>query len=120
MFAAPVHFSRFAAQLPRRPRQVRHDIVQPRLARLLLHLRQRPETPRLVNPLHRPRYAAVNTVLRLTRQLVAVPPVRHPRYRETDAGGDWLTQSGLLTPPFSIEALPGRIIIRAEPGVILA
>ncbi|MCA7015367.1 type I toxin-antitoxin system SymE family toxin, partial [Dickeya dadantii] len=34
--------------------------------------------------------------------------------------GDWLTQSGLLIPPFSIEALPGRIIIRAEPGVMLA
>ncbi|AYH47465.1 hypothetical protein B6N31_07080 [Dickeya fangzhongdai] len=34
--------------------------------------------------------------------------------------GDWLTQSGLLTPPFSIEALSGRIIIRAEPGAILA
>ncbi|UCZ75998.1 type I toxin-antitoxin system SymE family toxin [Dickeya zeae] len=25
--------------------------------------------------------------------------------------GDWLTRSGLLTPPFSIEALPGRIMI---------
>ncbi|RNM01812.1 type I addiction module toxin, SymE family [Dickeya undicola] len=34
--------------------------------------------------------------------------------------GDWLTQSGLLTPQFSIEALPGRIIIRAEPGMMLA
>ncbi|WP_233789040.1 SymE family type I addiction module toxin [Dickeya zeae] len=34
--------------------------------------------------------------------------------------GDWLTQSGLLTPPFSIEALPGRIILRAEPDVMLA
>ncbi|NPE57233.1 type I addiction module toxin, SymE family [Dickeya dadantii] len=34
--------------------------------------------------------------------------------------GDWLTQSGLLTPPFSIEALPGMIILRAEPGAMLA
>ncbi|WP_338126848.1 hypothetical protein [Dickeya oryzae] len=34
--------------------------------------------------------------------------------------GDWLTQSGLLTPPFSIEALTGRIIIRTESGAMLA
>ncbi|KHN62585.1 hypothetical protein OI70_01660 [Dickeya fangzhongdai] len=39
---------------------------------------------------------------------------------ELTLAGDWLTQSGLLTPPFSIEALPGRIIIRAEPGAMLA
>nr|WP_238554721.1 hypothetical protein [Dickeya zeae] len=26
----------------------------------------------------------------------------------------------MLTPPFSIEALPGRIMIRAEPDVMLA
>ncbi|WP_329610161.1 hypothetical protein [Dickeya zeae] len=34
--------------------------------------------------------------------------------------GDWLTQSGLLTLPFSIEALPGKIIIRAEADMMLA
>ncbi|QYM91707.1 SymE family type I addiction module toxin [Dickeya zeae] len=39
---------------------------------------------------------------------------------ELTLAGDWLTQSGLLTPPFSIEALPGRIILRAEPDVMLA
>ncbi len=39
---------------------------------------------------------------------------------ELTLAGDWLTQSGLLTPPFSNEALPGQIIIRAEPGVMLA
>ncbi|MEM0674668.1 SymE family type I addiction module toxin [Dickeya oryzae] len=39
---------------------------------------------------------------------------------ELTLAGDWLTQSGLLTPPFSIEALPGRIMIRAEPDVMLA
>ncbi|ACT07633.1 Domain of unknown function DUF1813 HSP20-like protein [Dickeya chrysanthemi Ech1591] len=39
---------------------------------------------------------------------------------ELTLAGDWLTQSGLLTPPFSIEALPGKIMIRAEPDVMLA
>ncbi|MBP2835156.1 SymE family type I addiction module toxin [Dickeya zeae] len=39
---------------------------------------------------------------------------------ELTLAGDWLTQSGLLTPPFSIEALPGRIMIRAEPDMMLA
>ncbi|WP_081979764.1 SymE family type I addiction module toxin [Dickeya chrysanthemi] len=39
---------------------------------------------------------------------------------ELTLAGDWLTQSGLLTPPFSIEVLPGRIILRAEPDVMLA
>ncbi|UPT56698.1 SymE family type I addiction module toxin [Dickeya zeae] len=39
---------------------------------------------------------------------------------ELTLAGDWLTQSGLFTPPFSIEALPGRIILRAEPGAMLA
>ncbi|WP_367892682.1 SymE family type I addiction module toxin [Dickeya fangzhongdai] len=39
---------------------------------------------------------------------------------ELTLAGDWLPQSGLLTPPFSIEALPGRIIIRAESRAILA
>ncbi|WP_238554694.1 SymE family type I addiction module toxin [Dickeya zeae] len=33
---------------------------------------------------------------------------------ELTLAGDWLTQSGLLTPPFSIEALPGKIILRTE------
>ncbi|RNM21693.1 type I addiction module toxin, SymE family [Dickeya undicola] len=39
---------------------------------------------------------------------------------ELTLAGDWLTQSGLLTPPFSIEALPGRIILRSESGAMLA
>ncbi|RNM21746.1 type I addiction module toxin, SymE family [Dickeya undicola] len=39
---------------------------------------------------------------------------------ELTLAGDWLTQSGLLTSPFSIEALPGRIMIRAESGAMLA
>ncbi|MDV7008071.1 SymE family type I addiction module toxin [Dickeya solani] len=39
---------------------------------------------------------------------------------ELTLAGDWLTQCGLLTPPFSIEALPGRIILRTEPGAMLA
>ncbi|ADM97668.1 hypothetical protein Dda3937_00825 [Dickeya dadantii 3937] len=39
---------------------------------------------------------------------------------ELTLAGDWLTQSGLLTPPFNIEAQPGRIILRAEPGAMLA
>nr|WP_168364093.1 SymE family type I addiction module toxin [Dickeya zeae] len=39
---------------------------------------------------------------------------------ELTLAGDWLTQSGLLTPPFSIEALPGKIMIRAESGAMLA
>ncbi|AUC44352.1 hypothetical protein D083_4004 [Dickeya solani RNS 08.23.3.1.A] len=39
---------------------------------------------------------------------------------ELTLAGDWLTQSGLLNPPFSIEALPGRIIFRAAPGEMLA
>ncbi|MEI7376480.1 SymE family type I addiction module toxin [Dickeya chrysanthemi] len=58
-------------------------------------------------------------------------PYQHGRQDTNDAdwmgdngeltlAGDWLTQSGLLTPPFSIEALPGRIILRAEPDVMLA
>ncbi|NPE57647.1 type I addiction module toxin, SymE family [Dickeya dadantii] len=38
---------------------------------------------------------------------------------ELTLAGDWLTQSGLLTPPHSIEALPGRIMLRAEPGAVL-
>ncbi|WP_038907448.1 SymE family type I addiction module toxin [Dickeya oryzae] len=39
---------------------------------------------------------------------------------ELTLAGDWLTQSGLFTPPFSIEALPGRIMIRAGSDVMLA
>ncbi|UCZ77418.1 type I toxin-antitoxin system SymE family toxin [Dickeya zeae] len=39
---------------------------------------------------------------------------------ELTLAGDWLTQSGLLTPPFSIETLPGRIMIRAGSGMMLA
>ncbi len=39
---------------------------------------------------------------------------------ELTLAGDWLTQSGLLTPPFNIEALPGKIVLRAEPGAMLA
>ncbi|QDX96646.1 type I toxin-antitoxin system SymE family toxin [Pectobacterium carotovorum subsp. carotovorum] len=34
--------------------------------------------------------------------------------------GDWLTQSGLPGQPLRIEVLPGRIIIRAEVGMMLA
>ncbi|WJM79992.1 SymE family type I addiction module toxin [Pectobacterium brasiliense] len=34
--------------------------------------------------------------------------------------GDWLTQSGLLGQPLSIEGLPGKITIRAEVGNMLA
>ncbi|MEI7307396.1 SymE family type I addiction module toxin [Pectobacterium atrosepticum] len=34
--------------------------------------------------------------------------------------GDWLTQSGLLGQPLSIEVLPGKITIRAEQGSMLA
>ncbi|MEH0874972.1 SymE family type I addiction module toxin [Pectobacterium cacticida] len=34
--------------------------------------------------------------------------------------GDWLTLSGLLGQPLSIEVLPGKIIIRAERGNMLA
>ncbi|WP_233986000.1 MULTISPECIES: SymE family type I addiction module toxin [Pectobacterium] len=34
--------------------------------------------------------------------------------------GDWLTQSGLLGQPLSIDVLPGRITIRAELGTMLA
>ncbi|MEF9678769.1 SymE family type I addiction module toxin [Pectobacterium aroidearum] len=34
--------------------------------------------------------------------------------------GDWLTQSGLLGQPLSIDVLPGRITIRAEQGSMLA
>ncbi|UJR56518.1 type I addiction module toxin, SymE family [Dickeya zeae MS1] len=33
--------------------------------------------------------------------------------------GDWLNQSGLIS-PFSIEALHGKIILRAEPDMMLA
>ncbi|ASN84473.1 type I addiction module toxin, SymE family [Pectobacterium versatile] len=39
---------------------------------------------------------------------------------ELTLAGDWLTQSGLLNQPLSIEVLPGRIIIRAELGNMLA
>lgn len=33
--------------------------------------------------------------------------------------GDWLTLSGLINRPLNIEVLPGRIVIRAEPGLML-
>ncbi|MBA0169512.1 SymE family type I addiction module toxin [Pectobacterium sp. CFBP8739] len=39
---------------------------------------------------------------------------------ELTLAGDWLTQSGLLGQPLRIEVLPGRIIIRAEVGTMLA
>ncbi|GKW22333.1 hypothetical protein PEC302107_40620 [Pectobacterium araliae] len=34
--------------------------------------------------------------------------------------GDWLTRSGLLGQPLEIEVLPGKVIIRAEFGTMLA
>ncbi|RRO02045.1 SymE family type I addiction module toxin [Pectobacterium aquaticum] len=39
---------------------------------------------------------------------------------ELTLSGDWLTLSGLLGQPLRIEVLPGRIIIRAEIGNMLA
>ncbi|WP_233959473.1 SymE family type I addiction module toxin [Pectobacterium versatile] len=39
---------------------------------------------------------------------------------ELTLAGDWLTLSGLLSQPLSIEGLPGKIIIRAEVGTMLA
>ncbi|MBI0473485.1 SymE family type I addiction module toxin [Pectobacterium parmentieri] len=39
---------------------------------------------------------------------------------ELTLAGDWLTQSGLLGQPLSIEVLPGKITIRAEQGSMLA
>ncbi|MCO7252923.1 hypothetical protein KSI86_01975 [Dickeya oryzae] len=74
------------------------------------------------------------TLLRILSGQCVTPPARHD-YREkatnnaqTGAGangeqmlaGDWFTQSRSLTLPFSIEALPGRIMIRAESGAMLA
>ncbi|KGA27738.1 hypothetical protein KU74_22380 [Pectobacterium brasiliense] len=34
--------------------------------------------------------------------------------------GDWLTLSGLLNQPLSIDVLPGKITLRAEQGSMLA
>ncbi|UVO07438.1 type I toxin-antitoxin system SymE family toxin [Pectobacterium polonicum] len=39
---------------------------------------------------------------------------------ELTLAGDWLTLSGLLGQSLSIEGLPGKIIIRAEVGNMLA
>lgn len=39
---------------------------------------------------------------------------------ELTLAGDWLTQSGLLRQSLNIELMPGKMIIRAESGVILA
>ncbi|MCA5933645.1 type I toxin-antitoxin system SymE family toxin [Pectobacterium versatile] len=39
---------------------------------------------------------------------------------ELTLAGDWLTQSGLLNQPLSIEGLLGKIIIRAVQGNMLA
>ncbi|MBA0211305.1 type I addiction module toxin, SymE family [Pectobacterium brasiliense] len=39
---------------------------------------------------------------------------------ELTLAGDWLTLSGLLNQPLSIEVLPGKITIRAERGSMLA
>ncbi|POE05599.1 hypothetical protein BV921_23230, partial [Pectobacterium odoriferum] len=39
---------------------------------------------------------------------------------ELTLAGDWLTLSGLLGQPLNIDVLPGRIIIRAEQGSMLA
>ncbi|KHS77166.1 SymE family type I addiction module toxin [Pectobacterium brasiliense] len=39
---------------------------------------------------------------------------------ELTLAGDWLTLSGLLGQPLGIDVLPGRIIIRAELGNMLA
>ncbi|WP_323637302.1 SymE family type I addiction module toxin [Pectobacterium polaris] len=39
---------------------------------------------------------------------------------ELTLAGDWLTLGGLLGQPLIIEVLPGRIIIRAEIGTMLA
>ncbi|GKX44616.1 hypothetical protein SOASR015_36500 [Pectobacterium carotovorum subsp. carotovorum] len=39
---------------------------------------------------------------------------------ELTLAGDWLTQSGLLGQPLSIDVLPGKIIIRAEQETMLA
>ncbi len=34
--------------------------------------------------------------------------------------GDWLTLSGLIGQPLNIDVLPGKIVIRAEAGTMLA
>ncbi|GKW26807.1 hypothetical protein PEC311524_44010 [Pectobacterium carotovorum subsp. carotovorum] len=39
---------------------------------------------------------------------------------ELTLAGDWLTLSGLLNQPLNIDVLPGKIIIRAEVGNMLA
>ncbi|MDC9822087.1 SymE family type I addiction module toxin [Pectobacterium polonicum] len=39
---------------------------------------------------------------------------------ELTLAGDWLTQSGLLGSPLEIEGPPGKIVIRAAHGVMLA
>ncbi|WP_323642161.1 SymE family type I addiction module toxin [Pectobacterium carotovorum] len=39
---------------------------------------------------------------------------------ELTLAGDWLTLSGLLGQPLRIEVLPGKIVIRAEVGTMLA
>ncbi|TKY81339.1 SymE family type I addiction module toxin [Pectobacterium polonicum] len=39
---------------------------------------------------------------------------------ELTLAGDWLTLSGLLGQPLMVEVLPGKIIIRAEVGNMLA
>ncbi|KML67677.1 SymE family type I addiction module toxin [Pectobacterium carotovorum] len=39
---------------------------------------------------------------------------------ELTLAGDWFTQSGLLGQPLRIDVLPGKIIIRAEQGAMLA
>ncbi|GKW26815.1 hypothetical protein PEC311524_44090 [Pectobacterium carotovorum subsp. carotovorum] len=39
---------------------------------------------------------------------------------ELTLAGDWLTQSGLPGQPLRIEVLPGKIVIRAEVGTMLA
>ncbi|WP_244322100.1 SymE family type I addiction module toxin [Pectobacterium odoriferum] len=39
---------------------------------------------------------------------------------ELTLAGDWLTLSGLLGQPLSIDVLPGKIVIRAEVGNMLA
>ncbi|MEQ9971525.1 hypothetical protein ABRP72_20390 [Pectobacterium carotovorum] len=39
---------------------------------------------------------------------------------ELTLAGDWLTLSGLLSQSLRIEGLPGKIIIRAEQGSMLA
>ncbi|QSD37577.1 type I addiction module toxin, SymE family [Pectobacterium brasiliense] len=39
---------------------------------------------------------------------------------ELTLAGDWITLSGLLNQPLSIEVLPGKITIRAERGSMLA